>query len=71
MADVADIANSIEEDRLNRIMQNREKSPTTPSALFCEECDCEIPKLRRELISGVKTCVDCQHIIELKARTLH
>lgn len=71
MSDVADIANSIEEERLNRIFQNRKRVTTRPSALFCEECDCAIPEQRRELLAGVTTCVDCQRIIEQKARTLH
>ena len=34
------------------------------SAFDCEGCGEPIPEKRRQVIVGVKTCVDCQTIIE-------
>lgn len=40
--------------------------PTGESAMECEECGADIPEKRRLAIKGVKFCVDCQSILELK-----
>lgn len=68
MADVADIAADIEAQRLRIILSNRKTFQNRASATHCEECDKEIPELRRTTLPGVSTCVDCQSIIELKQR---
>ena len=31
-----------------------------PGLSHCEECDTEIPKARRDAVSGVRLCVTCQ-----------
>lgn len=38
------------------------------SATECVECGEIIPKRRRELLQGVKTCVDCQEYLEAMKR---
>ncbi len=38
-------------------------NPSIPSYEFCMDCDCEIPKLRRNL-GNVKRCVDCQQLFD-------
>ena len=30
------------------------------SLLYCEDCDIEIPELRRNTLRGVTRCIDCQ-----------
>lgn len=64
MADVADIASDIEQERINRILSSREKPKSQPSALVCEECDNDIPQARRLALPGVTTCVHCQALNE-------
>lgn len=68
MADVADIAADIEQERLSVILRNRKPMSTQPSALYCDECDRDIPEVRRRALPGVRTCVDCQTLIEFKQR---
>lgn len=40
--------------------------PKGESAEYCEECGIDIPEKRRLAIKGVKYCVDCQGLFELK-----
>lgn len=42
--------------------------PVQVSQFFCEECDAAIPEARRRAIQGVRCCVTCQEIAELKSR---
>ncbi|MBU9808215.1 TraR/DksA C4-type zinc finger protein [Rahnella sp. C60] len=39
-----------------------------PSALFCVDCEASIPEQRRNIISGVQRCIECQEIEELKRK---
>lgn len=64
MADAADIASDIEQERLTRILSNREQPKAQPSALECEECGDDIPEARRLALPGVATCVHCQALNE-------
>lgn len=40
--------------------------PSRPSATQCIECDTAIPEKRRQLVPGVKLCVECQALSENK-----
>lgn len=64
MADVADIASDIEQERITRILNNREQPRSQPSALVCDECGDDIPQARRLALPGVTTCVHCQALNE-------
>lgn len=68
MADAADIANDIEQERINRILSNRRATNRQVSAIECEECGDKIPEQRRLALPGVSTCVFCQ---ELSEETAH
>ena len=50
-----------------RIQQIRQQL-TGVSALQCEECGAPVPAERRRLIPGVKKCVGCQEVQEIKGR---
>lgn len=67
MADVADIANDRAADELSERLANRVQF-TGVSSSHCEDCDEEIPPLRRQTLSGVTTCVDCQQMREDRRR---
>lgn len=45
------------EDALERA---RSELPRGESLKYCEECDEEIPKARREAVPGVRLCLHCQ-----------
>ncbi|WP_039918739.1 TraR/DksA family transcriptional regulator [Cellvibrio mixtus] len=64
MADVADIASDIEQERIARILNNRPQNNTQPSATDCGECGDPIPEARRLALPGVSTCVHCQALNE-------
>ena len=64
MADVADIANDIEQERINRILESRPQPIERPSAIQCEDCGAPIPDARRVALPGVITCIHCQELNE-------
>ena len=65
MADDVDIANDYAERQLaHSLAQHASRTKSEESSFYCEECDEVIPHKRRAAIIGVKTCVDCQSIIE-------
>lgn len=65
MADAADIAANIIDQTLEQNLSKR-KTFEGESAQLCEECEDEIPLLRRQTLPGVKTCVYCQQLMEDK-----
>ncbi len=42
----------------------RDRLPKGESLFQCEECDADIPELRRQAILGVRLCVQCQSELE-------
>ncbi|WP_039917612.1 TraR/DksA family transcriptional regulator [Cellvibrio mixtus] len=71
MADVADIANDVEQERIARILSNRPQPTDQPSAIDCKECDLPITEARRIALPGVQTCVHCQEINEQRFKFHH
>ena len=47
----------------------RKRLPAGESATHCEDCGEPIPERRRQVLAGVKTCVDCQ--AERDGRVVH
>lgn len=68
MADVADIANDVEQERMQRILSSRPQQINQVSAIHCEECGAPIPEARRLVLPGVATCVHCQALNEDSAK---
>jgi len=62
MADFADVASDIEQDRLNHSLAERVNFQGE-SEEFCMNCGNEIPPQRRAL-GNVKLCIDCQTHVE-------
>lgn len=71
MADVADIANDAEQERIQRILSSRPQQTNQVSAIDCEECGTPIPEARRLVLPGVVTCVHCQEINEQRFKFHH
>lgn len=66
MADFADVASDIEQERLQQALQNREQF-NAHSHFECDECGAEIPAQRRA-IGGVTHCIECQKKLEAKQK---
>jgi len=60
MSDDVDRANDTAGFYLDLAMANRPAPSLAPSRQFCENCGVPIPAARREAVSGVTMCVDCQ-----------
>lgn len=71
MADVADIANDVAQERIQRILNSRPQQTNKVSAIHCEECGAAIPEARRLALPGVATCVHCQEINEQRFKFHH
>jgi phage/conjugal plasmid C-4 type zinc finger TraR family protein len=69
MADIVDNAQLVEELDRRLAMQKHEQRRATAaeSAEFCE-CGVSIPAARRAAVPGCQRCVDCEELIETKAR---
>ncbi|SDU56543.1 TraR/DksA family transcriptional regulator [Pseudomonas mandelii] len=67
MADIADFANDLVQERLDQALAARNAAKpalVAHSFLFCEGCDEPIPELRRLALPGCTRCVRCQSIDE-------
>lgn len=58
MADEADLAQDIQDLRLQAAIDNR-VIYQGESAKVCIHCDEPIPERRRQILPGVQTCVSC------------
>lgn len=69
MADVLDQAQELQELFLEKALEEHHKNTLKGDSLeFCEECDDEIPEKRREILKGVRTCVDCASLADKTKR---
>ncbi|UZE02142.1 TraR/DksA family transcriptional regulator [Pseudomonas mediterranea] len=69
MADIADFANDLVQERIDQALAARSAfKPALPghSLLFCECCDDPIPEARRLAQQGCTQCVTCQSIDEMR-----
>ncbi|WP_447887246.1 TraR/DksA C4-type zinc finger protein [Serratia fonticola] len=60
MPDIADEAQSEEQLMIERGLTAIRAQFTSQSAVDCQQCGDPIPERRRQLLPGVKTCVECQ-----------
>lgn len=63
MSDLADIANDLTAARTEARLAQRVRFEGV-SREDCLECGADIPQRRRDLLPGVKLCVDCQDVSE-------
>lgn len=64
MADITDTSSDYEQLMLQHLIDNRVQF-VGESNFECDECGNEIPEPRRAL-GGVKFCIGCQQVIELR-----
>ncbi|MCC5811348.1 MAG: TraR/DksA C4-type zinc finger protein [Ectothiorhodospiraceae bacterium] len=63
MSDAADIASEYAERLLQQSLDQRVRFEGM-SLTHCEDCEEPIPAKRRELLPGVRRCVECQELAE-------
>ena len=69
MADIADFANDLVQERLDQALaaRNANKPAIAPhSFMFCEGCETAIPLERRLASPGCTQCVTCQSLDEAR-----
>ncbi|WP_123451407.1 TraR/DksA family transcriptional regulator [Pseudomonas fluorescens] len=68
MADIADFANDLVQERIDQALAARNAAKSALAAhsfLFCENCDSPIPEGRRLAVPGCTQCVSCQEVKEI------
>ncbi|MDG6398695.1 TraR/DksA family transcriptional regulator [Pseudomonas quasicaspiana] len=68
MADIADFANDLVQERLDQALAARiafRSALPGHSLLYCESCDEPIPPARHAVMPGCKQCVICQTLDEI------
>ncbi|AVI83633.1 conjugal transfer protein TraR [Pseudomonas syringae pv. tomato] len=69
MADIADFANDLVQERIDQALAARRAAKpvlTLHSFLFCETCEEAIPDARRIVLPGCTQCLTCQSLLELR-----
>lgn len=69
MADLADFANDLVQERLDQALAARQllrPELAAYSFLICEDCDGPIPEARRLAQPGCTMCVTCQEIDDVR-----
>lgn len=69
MADIADFANDLVQERLDQALAARNAAKPALAAhsfQYCEACDEPIPEARRVAEVGCTQCVSCQSITETR-----
>jgi phage/conjugal plasmid C-4 type zinc finger TraR family protein len=67
VADIADFANDLVQERIDQAMAARSAAKAESvahSLLFCEACDDPIPEARRLASPGCSQCISCQSLSE-------
>ncbi len=70
MADIADFANDLVQERLDRALAARSASKAATVAhsfMFCDDCDEPIPEARRLAQPGCTLCIGCKSADDLRA----
>ena len=67
MSDFADVASDITEHQISVALANHKANQSKISSNECEDCGVIIPTARLALINTT-CCVECQSIVEAKAR---
>ena len=64
MADIADFANDLVQERIDQALAARKALPVFESFEFCVECDSTIPMARRLAVTSCTRCAACQQLNE-------
>jgi phage/conjugal plasmid C-4 type zinc finger TraR family protein len=68
VADIADFANDLVQERLDQALAARNAAKPASAAhsfMFCDNCEESIPEARRLAVQGCIYCVSCQTVDEV------
>ncbi|EAA9074268.1 TraR/DksA family transcriptional regulator [Salmonella enterica subsp. enterica] len=66
--DTLDAASELTQQRIEMAVAAHRLNHSAVSATHCEECQIDIPELRRKLIPGTRLCIDCAKFHEQKLK---
>ncbi|MQT57134.1 TraR/DksA family transcriptional regulator [Pseudomonas sp. FSL R10-0399] len=64
MADIADFANDLVQERIDLALAARKAQPVFASYEFCVDCNSSIPMARRLAVISCMRCAACQQLNE-------
>ena len=64
VADIADFANDLVQERIDLALAARKAQPVFESYEFCVDCDSSIPLARRLAVTSCTRCAACQQLNE-------
>ena len=64
MADIADFANDLVQERIDQALAARKALRVFESFEFCVDCDSTIPLARRLAVTSCTRCAACQQLNE-------
>ncbi|NMY76772.1 MULTISPECIES: TraR/DksA C4-type zinc finger protein [Pseudomonas] len=64
MADIADFANDLVQERIDQALAARKALRVFESFEFCVDCDSAIPLARRLAVTSCTRCAACQQLNE-------
>ncbi|MQT96587.1 TraR/DksA C4-type zinc finger protein [Pseudomonas helleri] len=64
MADIADFANDLVQERIDLALAARKAQPVFESLELCVDCGSAIPLARRLAVTGCTRCAACQQLNE-------
>ncbi|MBW0238255.1 TraR/DksA C4-type zinc finger protein [Pseudomonas sp. D1HM] len=64
MADIADFANDLVQERIDLALAARKAQPAFASFEFCVDCNSSIPLARRLAVTSCTRCAVCQQLNE-------
>ena len=64
VADIADFANDLVQERIDQALAARKALPVFESFEFCVDCDSTIPLSRRLAVTSCTRCAACQQLNE-------
>ena len=64
VADIADFANDLVQERIDQALAARKASPVFESFEVCVDCDFAIPLARRLAVTNCTRCTECEQMNE-------
>lgn len=64
------VQDQINDTVIDGVQRARARMPTGESETHCVECGDEIPEARRRVLSGVRTCIQCQSARDRRPATI-
>ncbi|HTC12043.1 MAG TPA: DksA/TraR family C4-type zinc finger protein [Acetobacteraceae bacterium] len=64
------VQDQIDDTVIDGVLRARANMPIGEGPTHCRECGDEIPEARRRVLTGVRTCVECQSVLDRRPVTI-